>query len=111
MLPSCWRQIIEQRSDGLPRLPERVILSLLAQEGRVYLSELPEDVGRSVLAVARAAPHSHRDLPLEDFGAQLSHRVEADLLLRRVLKVLKNKQTTKNRLWKGSRAKRRQRTR
>lgn len=55
----------------------------------LYLSELPEDAGSSGLAVARAVLHSDGGPPLQDFGAQLGHRVEADLLLRRVFKVLK----------------------
>lgn len=62
---------------------------LLASEQQVYLSEVPEDAGRAALAVAGAVPHSDRDLPLLDFGAQLCHRVEADLLLRCVLEELR----------------------
>lgn len=77
------------------RLPNCIILSLLAYEGQVYLAELPEDAGRSVLAVAGAVPHSHKDLALEDLGAQLGHRVEADLLLRRVLEVLRQERDVK----------------
>lgn len=63
----------------------------LQSEGHLYLSDLPEDAGSSGLAVARAVLHSNRGPPLQDFGAQLGHRVEPDLLLRRVFKVLKQK--------------------
>lgn len=98
MLPSCRGQSIPQMSAKLLKLPTsqafdfkapKCIRLLLPPAGHLYLSELPEDAGSPGLAVARAVLHSDGGPPLQDFGAQLGHRVEADLLLRRVFKVLK----------------------
>lgn len=56
--------------------------------GTAYIFELPDDTGRLEVPVARAVPHPDRRLPLEHFSTQLCHRVETDLLLRCVFKVL-----------------------
>ena len=56
-----------------------------------YLSELPDDTRWFDLPIARAVPHPDEGLPLGYLSTQLRHRVEADLLLRRVFKVLQQK--------------------
>lgn len=55
------------------------------------LFELPGDAGRLELPIARTVPHPDGGLTLEHFGAQLRHRVETDLLLGCVFKVLGQK--------------------
>lgn len=57
----------------------------------LYLSELPDDTWRLSLPVTRAVPHSDVVLPLRYFSTQLRHRVETDLLLRCVFKVLERR--------------------
>ena len=56
--------------------------------GAAYISKLPDGGGGLGLPVVGAVPHAQIGLPLGDLGTKLSHRVEADLLLRRVFKVL-----------------------
>ena len=56
-----------------------------------YLSELPGDAGRLQVPIRRTVPHPDGGLSFGHLGAQLCHRVEADLLLRSVLKVLEKK--------------------
>ena len=56
--------------------------------GAAYVSELPDGGGGLGLPVVWAVPHPQVGLPLRDLSTKLSHRVEADLLLRRVFKVL-----------------------
>lgn len=58
---------------------------------RFYLSELPKDIGWPDLPITRAVPHPNGDLPLGHFSTQLGHRVESDLFLRCVFKVLEQK--------------------
>lgn len=53
-----------------------------------YLFELPDETGRSDFLITRAVPHSDGGLSFQYFGTQLCHRVETDLLLRCVFKVL-----------------------
>lgn len=57
----------------------------------LYLSELPDDTWRFALPVTRAVPHSNVVLSLRYFSTQLSHRVETDLLLGCVFKVLEQR--------------------
>lgn len=61
---------------------------------RPYLFELPDDSGGSGFYVVRAVFHSDGGLPFGHFGTQLCHRVETDLLPRRVFKVLEERRDT-----------------
>lgn len=56
-----------------------------------YLSELPDDTWRLVLPVARTVPHPDGRLSVTHFSTQLRHRVETDLFLRCVFKILEQK--------------------
>lgn len=56
-----------------------------------YLSELPDDTRWFDLPVARAVPHPDGGLSFGYLSTQLRHRVETDLLLRCVFKVLQQK--------------------
>lgn len=59
-----------------------------------YLFELPDETGRSDFLITRAVPHSDGGLSFQYFGTQLCHRVETDLLLRCVFKVLERERDT-----------------
>lgn len=54
-----------------------------------YLSKLPDDAGGRGLLLTGAVPHADGRLSADDLGAELRHRVEADFLPGRVLKVLR----------------------
>lgn len=56
-----------------------------------YRSEVPGDTGRFDLPITGAVPHTDGGLSLSHLSTQLCHRVEADLLPSRVLKVLEQK--------------------
>lgn len=53
-----------------------------------HVSELPDDKGRLGVSVARAVLHADGSLSLGHLGTKLCRRVETDLLLRCVFKVL-----------------------
>lgn len=59
-----------------------------------YFSKLPHNTGRFGLPITGAVPHPDGRLSVEYFSTQLRHRVETDLLLRCVFKVLEQKRET-----------------
>ncbi len=56
-----------------------------------YFSKLPHNTGRFGLPITGAVPHPDGGLSVKYFSTQLCHRVETDLLLRCVFKVLEQK--------------------
>lgn len=56
-----------------------------------YLSELPDNTRGFEFPIIRAVPHPNGGMSLEYLSTQLCHRVETDLLLRCVFKVLEQK--------------------
>lgn len=53
-----------------------------------YISELPYNTGRLGFSVTRAVLHPNGSLAINHLSTQLRHRVETDLLVRCVFKIL-----------------------